>query len=34
MVKIRLLSGMVVRSQPATVVLPEPVAPATQTETP
>ena len=30
MVKIRLLSGMVVRSHPARVVLPELVAPATQ----
>ena len=30
MVKIRLLSGMVVRSHPASVVLPELVAPATQ----
>ena len=34
MVKIRLRSGMVDKSQPATVVLPELVAPATQMETP
>ena len=34
MVKIRLLSGMVVSNQPATVVLPEEVAPATQMEIP
>jgi hypothetical protein len=34
MVKMRLLSGTVVRSQPASVVLPELVAPATQVETP
>ena len=34
MVKMRLRSGMVERSQPATVVLPEEVAPATQIDTP
>ena len=32
MVKMRLLSGIVVSSQPAAVVLPEEVAPATQME--
>lgn len=34
MVKMRLLSGIVVSSQPAAVVLPEEVAPATQMEIP